>query len=92
VKPTFLKELLLLRQTHLLVNPVVPHVGGVERRRLVVHVLRHHGHPVGEPLCAAGRSPAAHAAAVAAPAAGHRLGVAAAPRQPGFLGKKMKTH
>ncbi len=31
----------------------IPHVGGVEGRGLVVHVLRHDWHPVGESLSAA---------------------------------------
>ena len=50
LQPTsFLQQLLLLGERHLLVDAVVPHVGRVQRG-LVVHVLCHHGHPVGQTL------------------------------------------
>jgi hypothetical protein len=71
-----------------LVDAVVPHVGGVEGGRLVVHMLRHHRHPVCQSLRAAPGSTASHSAA--ASAAGDRLGIAA-PRQSGLLNRK-KPH
>ena len=78
---TFLEQL-LLRQRHLLVDAVVPHVGRVQRARaLLVHVLGHHGHPVGEAL-----GPAA--ASGSAGASRPRLRVTAAPWQPRFLKKR----
>ena len=46
---SFLKKLLLFCEWHFLVDAIVPHVGRVQRR-LVVHVLRHHRHPVGQAL------------------------------------------
>ena len=46
---TFLQELLLLGETHLLVDTVGPHVRVVEGA-LGVHVLGHDGHPVGQTL------------------------------------------
>ena len=76
---TFLQELLLFSETHLLVDAVGPHVGVVEAG-LGVHVLRHHGHPVGETL-----GPSSRPAPADCPApAGHRLGVAT-PGQAGLL-------
>ena len=69
-----------------MVDAVVPHVGWVEGGRLVVHVLRHHRHPVGQALCASRPSTTSHAPADTA-APGDRLGVAA-PRQPGLLNRK----
>ena len=77
-------DLMWWNKIHL--DSVVPHVGRVEGGRLVVHVLRHHRHPVGQALCASRPSTTSHAPADTA-APGDRLGVAA-PRQPGLLNRK----
>ena len=50
-----MEEMLLLRQAHLLLDSIGPHVGMVEAG-LGVHVLRHHGHPVGQALGASTHS------------------------------------
>ncbi len=64
---TFLQELLLFSETHLLVDAVGPHVGVVQAA-LGVHVLGHDGHPVSQALGPAPRT--SHASPCPAPGLG----------------------
>ena len=65
---TFLQELLLLGETHLLVDAIGPHVGVVGQAALGVHVLGHDGHPVCQALGPAPRP--SHASPGPAPSLG----------------------
>ena len=64
---TFVQELLLFSETHLLVDAIGPHVGVVEAA-LWVHVLGHDGHPVSQALGPAPRT--SHASPGPAPGLG----------------------
>ena len=64
---TFVQELLLFSETHLLVDAIGPHVRVVEAA-LWVHVLGHDGHPVSQALGPAPRT--SHASPGSAPGLG----------------------